>query len=201
VTENQLFVAAFGAFNPNECAAWFGNKFVPFTHNHLFLLLSNRQLAQTNALFVTHVTANFAFQAQSLFLGGFGEFFLQRETLSTVAFFFAGVVAFAFSHSAAFTCFVQGHSVSLMLLAFGAVRRYFFRNVHVFTFQRTNKNTASSYTFSAFLADNGLFVRFDCAVVLLEERTQQLYHELLAKGLAALHWSSNFLLTNKKRRL
>jgi hypothetical protein len=32
VAENELFVTAFWAFYPQESAAWFGDKFVPFTH-------------------------------------------------------------------------------------------------------------------------------------------------------------------------
>ena len=44
---------------------------------------------------MVHVVAGLAFEAQRLFLGGLGEFMLQRIFLSAVAFFFAFVVAFA----------------------------------------------------------------------------------------------------------
>jgi len=30
VAEDELFVAAFGAFNPQERAVWFGDEFIPF---------------------------------------------------------------------------------------------------------------------------------------------------------------------------
>jgi hypothetical protein len=66
---------------------------------------------------------------------------LQWVFLSTVAFFFSGVVAFAFCHGSAFSGFVEADLVSLMLLAFGTVRGYFFWNVHVFHYQLSIKKT------------------------------------------------------------
>jgi hypothetical protein len=33
VAEDELFVSAFGTFNAQECAAWFGDEFIPFAHN------------------------------------------------------------------------------------------------------------------------------------------------------------------------
>jgi hypothetical protein len=38
VAENQLLVAALGAFYAHKGAAWLGYKFIPFTHD-IFLLL------------------------------------------------------------------------------------------------------------------------------------------------------------------
>ena len=100
---------------------------------------------------MAHEIANFAFKAQSLFLGGFSELFLQCVFLSTVAFFFACVVAFAMCHSSAFSRFVQGHCMNLMLLTFRAVRCDFFRNVHVIHYQLSiNKTCAFLYLFALF---------------------------------------------------
>ncbi len=140
---------------------------------------------------MAHVTANLAFEAQGLFFGGFGEFFLQRETLSTVAFFFSGVVAFTFCHGAAFACLVQRYGVSLMLFTFGAVSGYFFRNVHVFTFQRTNKIAASSYTFSALQPQIWLLLAFaGCFYVTVKGAHIQLLTTCkgLLVGFQALPW-------------
>ena len=80
---------------------------------------------------MAHVAADFAFYAQGLFFGGFGELALQRIFLSAVAFFFALVVAFAFGECSAFSCLVEANGVSLVGLAFWAVRADFFGNVHL----------------------------------------------------------------------
>jgi hypothetical protein len=45
---------------------------------------------------VVHVAAGFAFEAQGLFFGGFGEFFLKWVFLSAVALLFSFVVTFTF---------------------------------------------------------------------------------------------------------
>ena len=80
---------------------------------------------------MAHVTADFAFKAQGLFFGGFGEFALKRVFLSAVAFFFAFVMAFAFGEGSAFSSLVQANGVSLVSFTFWAVRVDFFGNVHV----------------------------------------------------------------------
>jgi hypothetical protein len=61
--------------------------------------------------------------------------------LSTVAFFFACVGAFADCECAAFASFVEGYSVDCVMLTFRTVSVYFFRNVHVIHYQLPNKET------------------------------------------------------------
>jgi hypothetical protein len=140
VAEDELLVAAFGAFYADKAAAWFGNEFVPFRHVFLSLLgLDYCEFSEAYAILVAHVTANLAFKAQSLLLGGFGEFLLEGIFLSSVTFFFACVVAFAFCHGAAFAWFVKGHCVCLVSFTFWAVRGDFFWNVHVFHFPAHNR--------------------------------------------------------------
>jgi hypothetical protein len=114
-----------------------------------FLLLDDCEFSEANAILVAHVSADFALKPQGLFLGGFGEFSLKRIFLSAVAAFFSFVVAFAFRQCAAFTCLVQAYGVSLMLLAFWAVRGDFFGNIHVYRFPALQYRKHSySYTFS-----------------------------------------------------
>jgi hypothetical protein len=98
---------------------------------------------------VPHETADFAFEAEGLFLGGFGEFLLQRILLSAVAFLFAFVVPFALRHSSAFPSLVQRHGVSLMNFTLWTVRGDFFGNVQLFHYQLANRKHAHSYTFFA----------------------------------------------------
>ncbi len=77
-----------------------------------------------------HVIADFAFEAQSLFFGCFGEFALEWIFLSTVTLLFAFVVAFAFCEGSAFARFVEGYTVKLVSFTFWTVSLYFFGNVH-----------------------------------------------------------------------
>jgi hypothetical protein len=90
-----LFVSAFEAFNAQEAAAGLGNEFVPFCR--VFSPpLGEIYFPEAYAIFLEHVAAFFAFEAQGLFFGGFSEFVLKRVFLSAVALFFSFVVAFAF---------------------------------------------------------------------------------------------------------
>jgi hypothetical protein len=59
-------------------------------------MLGYVKFSQAYAVFVVHVTAGFAFEAQGLLFGGFGEFFLKRVFLSAVALLFSFVVTFTF---------------------------------------------------------------------------------------------------------
>jgi hypothetical protein len=52
------------------------------------------------------VAADFAFDAQSLFFGCFGEFSLEGIFLSAIAFFFSFMMAFAFGQGSALSCLV-----------------------------------------------------------------------------------------------
>jgi hypothetical protein len=99
VAEDELLVAAFWAFHSQKCAAWFGDEFVPFAHGFCFPpldSLSDNQFSQSYTVFVTHEATDFAFYAESLFFGGFGELFLEGVFLSSVTLFFSFVVALAF---------------------------------------------------------------------------------------------------------
>jgi len=58
--------------------------------------LGEGYFSEAYAVFLKDVTAFFAFEAQGLFFGGFGEFVLKRVFLSAVALFFSFVVAFTF---------------------------------------------------------------------------------------------------------
>lgn len=99
---------------------------------------------------MSHVAAGLAFEAESLFFGGFGEFLLQRETLSTVAFFFAFVVAFTFCHGSSLSSLVQGDCVCFVSFTFWAVRSYFFGNVHVYSLPDSIMKTSTLLYFFRF---------------------------------------------------
>ena len=58
--------------------------------------LGEGYFSEAYAVFLEDVAAFFAFEAQGLFFGGFGEFALKRVFLSAVAFLFSFVMAFAF---------------------------------------------------------------------------------------------------------
>ncbi len=83
---------------------------------------------------MAHVAADFALKAQGLFFGGFAEFPLERVFLSTVAFFFAFVVAFTFREGSAFSSLVEADGVSSVSFTFWAVSCDFFGNIHVCRF-------------------------------------------------------------------
>jgi len=116
-----------------------------------FTLLSYYQFSKSDAVFVPHETADLALQPQCLLFRGFGEFFLERVFLSTVAFFFAFVVAFTHCHGSAFACFVQGDGVSLMNFTFRTVCCDFFGNVHLIHDQLCIKKTCVFLYFFALL--------------------------------------------------
>jgi transcriptional antiterminator len=88
---------------------------------------------------VSHVTADFAFNPQSLFFGCFGEFSLERIFLSAVASFFSFMVAFAFRQGSTLSSLVQGDRVNLVNLASRTERPNFFRNIHVNHYQLCNR--------------------------------------------------------------
>jgi len=98
------------------------------------------------------ITANFAFQLQSLFLRCFRKFPLKRVLLSTVAFLLSAVLAFALCQGSPLSSLVKGNRVSLMLLTFRTVRSNFFRNVHTSRQQLCIKKThILLYFFNNFL--------------------------------------------------
>ena len=96
-----------------------------------------------------HEAADLALQPQRLLLRGFGELFLEGVFLSSVAFFFAFMVAFAFCHGSAFACFVQGDGVCLVNFTLRTVCCDFFRNVHFFHDQLCIKKTCAFLYFFA----------------------------------------------------
>jgi hypothetical protein len=58
--------------------------------------LSYGHFPEAYAIFLEHVATFFAFEAQSLFFGGFGEFPLKRVFLSAISLFFSFVMTLAF---------------------------------------------------------------------------------------------------------
>ncbi len=97
-----------------------------------------------------HVIANFALEAQGLFLGCFGEFSLKRIFLPAITFFFSCVCSFTVSQSSTLSSFVKCYTVNLMNFAFGTVSLDFFRNVHVLHYQLCIEGTYAFLYFFAF---------------------------------------------------
>jgi hypothetical protein len=92
--------------------------------------LSYGHFPESYAIFLEHVATFFAFEAQSLFFSGFGEFALKRVLLSAVPLFFPLVMAFTLSKRPSFSCLVQTYSVRLMSFALWTVRADLFGNIH-----------------------------------------------------------------------
>ena len=80
---------------------------------------------------MSHVTANLAFQLQSLLLGRLRELPLKRIFLPAVPSFFTFMMSLALSQGSSFSRLVERHCMRLMLFAFWAICFDFFGNIHV----------------------------------------------------------------------
>jgi len=90
---------------------------------------------------MSHVTADLAFQFQSLFLSSLRKFPLKRILLPAVTSFLPRMSPFPFGHSPTLSSLVKRNRMSLMLLAFGTESCHFFRNIHSCHYQSSNENT------------------------------------------------------------
>ena len=97
-----------------------------------------------------HVIANFAFEAQSLFFGCFGEFSLKGIFLSAVSLFFSCVGSLSMSQSSSLSSLVKRYTVNLMNFTFWTVSLDFFRNVHVLHYQLCIEGTYAFLYFFTF---------------------------------------------------
>src|SRR4030042_7095316 len=80
---------------------------------------------------MSHITADFALQPQSLFLGGLRELPLKRILLPTVPSLLPLMMTLAFCQRPPLPSLVKRDCMSLMLLAFRAVCLDLFGNIHV----------------------------------------------------------------------
>ena len=94
-------------------------------------LLCDDQFSQPYAILMSHVAADFAFQLQGLLLGRFRELPLKRVFLSTIPPLFSqAVMTFALGQRSPLSSLIQGHRMSLMLLASWTIRLDFLGNIH-----------------------------------------------------------------------
>ena len=98
------------------------------------------------------VTANLAFQLQSLLLSSLRKLSLKRIFLTTIPTFLPIMVPFPFRQSPTLTRLVKRNRMNLMLLTFSTVSCDLFRNIHLYHYQPSIEKTTMFLYFFAILS-------------------------------------------------